>query len=453
MLGGEEPHIGHRTLFAYILLTSFRGKEGRPVLDCENVVKCYGVEDRRGERVSAERFLELFRDEVLPGFDWTSYKPGEGCREAYTVPIDTDLRDRIDKEMQMRPSELEGYCNLVSGRKIDGKYVTNVRKGALKEVKEMDEPCPESKRWAEYMNGRSARLYSLDAQKNIADAWEAVETLPEGTRRGARRHLRALERDPKPIYRYNDITPRITAKTSLQTINSDLRGVLVGDEWTTYDLSSAQLAITAVDWGADEIADFLENGGDVWERFCEKSGLPFKYKPVMKKALYSTAYGANPQNILSEHMADRAEEKGLEYRASDHGRRVMEVPLLKKLIEARDEEWKRIESEGGATDCFGRFLSLRKLQENHDKSKSGAVRTVLSTCAQAKEMELLSPALDLALEEEEKARRSFQIALYEYDGFSVKYHRSEEHHHGRIMDAVNRKCTQEGYPTELEVEE
>jgi hypothetical protein len=439
-------------MMGYILLTSFRGKDGRPVLDCENVVACYGCEDRRGERVSAERLLELFHDHVLPGFEWTGYKPKEGCREAFHVPIDPDLRDRLDEEMQMRPSELEGYCNFVSGRKIDGKYITNVRKGARKEVKDMDEPCEESKRWAEYMNSRSADLYARDAQKNIAEAFGAVEDLPDSTRRGARRHLRTLERDPKPIYRYNDVTPRITAPNSLQTINSDLRHVLVGDEWTTYDLSSAQLAIVAVDWGADDIAEFLRSGGDVWQRFCEESGLPFEYKPVMKKALYSTAYGANPENILSEHMADRAEEKGLSYSEEDHGHRIMDVSLLSKLIEAREEEWKRIESEGGATDCFGRFLSVRKLQEEHGKTQSGAVRTVLSTCAQAKEMDLLSPALDLALEQEDNKRPAFQIALYEYDGFSVKYHRSQEHHHERIMDAVNRKCRQEGYPTRLEVE-
>ncbi|WP_103020029.1 hypothetical protein [Salinibacter altiplanensis] len=438
---------------AYLLFTAQRDDRGRPLLHCETVVRCYGVKDRRGARVSAERLLELFKRDVLSGFQWSGYHPKkERCRIALSVPVKSEIKSRLNRELKMRPSSIGNYVNLITGRKIDAKYITNVRKEAQAEVQGMDEPCSESKRWAEYMNSRPADLYTRDAQRNLADAWEKVEELPEGSQDGARRHLQALETQPKPIYKYNDTTCRITATTSLQTINSTLRVALVGDVWVTYDLSSAQLAIASVDWGADGIAEFLLDGGDVWDLFAEETGLPLKYKPVFKKGLYSTCYGANPENIRFKHMADRAEEKGLEYDPDEEGERILSVPFLEELIDARKRKWCEIEAEGGAVDCFGRHMDLGELQREHGKTENGAIRTVLANLNQSKEMDLLSPALDLAIEEEENSRAAFQIALYEYDGFSVKYHYAKEHHHKRIMRAVNRKCRREGYPTELEVE-
>jgi hypothetical protein len=65
-------------------------------------------------------------------------------------------------------------------------------------------------------------------------------------------------------------------------------------------------------------------------------------------------------------------------------------------------------------------------------------------------MQLITPALELAEQEEKKTRHAWQIILYQYDGFSVKYHRSEEYHHKRIVKAVNQCAEERGYPTRLE---
>lgn len=95
-----------------------------------------------------------------------------------------------------------------------------------------------------------------------------------------------------------------------------------------------------------------------------------------------------------------------------------------------------IKAAGGASDCYGNWIALESLDKKHPE------RSILAQLNQAREMWLLRPALDLALEEvNEKARPAWQITLLQHDGFSVHFTRtgSASYHLQRIQRCINKK--------------
>jgi hypothetical protein len=463
-----DHHNGHRAFAGYLLLGSFREKD-QPILKAEYVEKCYGIPEGSSEsgRVNIEHILIKFRNEVFGSFRWSGYKPGERCRIALDIGIEPDLLHRVEKELRTNPRTLEDRVSWMEGRKIDGKYISNIRSKAIKCVQEGDAPHGPSSRWVQYMNGLPPDLFSWDVG-NFDRAWEMAESwFPDiekdelsdkeierkSRRQQAEAHLRRIQTQPQPIYDYSNFTTRVTAPNSLQTIDGDLREIMTGN-WVEYDLSSAQLAIASVDWGLDEIREFLENGGDIWRLIAERTGFPkSKYKPVFKKGLYSAVYGASRQNIVEEYMKEKADEEAIEY-SEQIGETILSADVFSLLFEQREQVFHEVLEDGGATDCFGNPLSIREIQDKEGKeSEYAAACTVLSCLNQAQEMDLLTPALNLAEEAEEYERPPFRIALYQYDGFSVKYYTdSRRHHHERIVEGVNEKCDRLGYPTRLETE-
>ena len=447
-----SSHAGHRSFLGYLLFTSFRGKDHRPVLKAEIVTRCYNARDLyEREYIRVYHLLRIFQRDVLDGFEWTEYKPGVGCREAYDTGVDNDLLQRVEEELHTRPDLIEDPVHWQTGNKINPKMQTRIRKELGEVAQDFRKTPSVSKRWARYLNARHPRLFS--GLPEYKKAWEKAQSYEHREKQdGTLRHLRAMHVQPKPIYEFSRLSTRITASNSLQTIESELREIMTEEVWWEYDLSSAQLAIAAVEWGVPEVADFLAGGGSVWEHMVSHTGLGIEYKPVFKKAVYSTAYGAAKSTMLNRYMRGEAEKEGLEYRPGAEGSKILKHPFLAQIIPARDRKKTVIRRKGGAYDVFGRWLSV-KYVERYKKNRSAAVRSILAQLNQAIEMSLLTPALQLAEEEEEeeKARKAWQIALYQYDGFSVKYHRSEKKHHRRIVDAVNAKAKRQGYPTRLEV--
>jgi hypothetical protein len=443
-------HAGHRAFFGYLLFTSFRGKANRPVLKAEHVAECYGALGLfRRRYINAVDLLRGFQRDVLPGLVWTDYKPAVGCREAYETGIDSDILLRVEEELHTQPDLIEDPVHWQTGRMIDAKKQTQIRKKQLAAVQDFDKPADVSRRWAEYLNSRSARLFN-EVHTRFADAWQVASSFTSRKRReGALRHLHSIEVQPKPVYRYSERSVRVVTTDTVQTIDSTLRRILTKDIWREYDLTSAQLGIAAVEWDVPEVLAFLENGGSVWKHMADYTGLGIEYKPLFKKAIYSTAYGSLQRSILNEHMPEEAESKSLRYRKDAEGAAIMDHPFLKQLIPTRNDQMERIDNDGGAYDTFGRWLSVRRITQLK-RSRSGAIRSILAQMNQAIEMDLLMPALKLAKQELEKASPAWQIALYQYDGFSVKFHRSEEYHHKRIVDAVNERARKKGYPTRLE---
>ena len=113
--------------------------------------------------------------------------------------------------------------------------------------------------------------------------------------------------------------------------------------------------------------------------------------------------------------------------------------LIGPVLVERRKRMRKVINGGGAVDCFGRRIACKGRQD---------VRSVMAQLSQAQEMKLLLPAIELA----KKRADEFTIVLWEHDGFSVHFTRTDriESESQRITDAVNTECSRLGYPTRLE---
>ena len=98
------------------------------------------------------------------------------------------------------------------------------------------------------------------------------------------------------------------------------------------------------------------------------------------------------------------------------------------------------EQAGGRQNIYGRWLSTKEF----------GVPSILAQCAQAVEMRLLSPVIDLA--ERHGGKSGFSIMLWQHDGFAVVAHKREDTSHwvARLQGAVNEHGTSMGYEAVLE---
>jgi len=257
-------------------------------------------------------------------------------------------------------------------------------------------------------------------------------------------NLCRIEEQPMPFYRFSEKTVRLTtSRSGLQNLNSKVRDKLT-QEWVKFDLSSAQLAIAAKDWGVESALEQLRSEESIWDSLKDHTGV--KIKAPLKKGSYATVYGG-ARGTIKGRMAYTAAKEGHPMDAEAQ-RRFLSHPVISELLEKREAKLEEIRANGGAMDCYGNRIKTESIDDDSPE------RSVLSQLAQAREMQLLTPALELAKEvEEDYEETPWEVMLYLYDGFLVKFNTpTEEHHIPRIQEAVNQRCEDLGYPTRLEVE-
>jgi hypothetical protein len=314
-------------------------------------------------------------------------------------------------------------------------------------------------------DGRASRKYKPDHEDTDA-AYSMASDMVKGKggslnkRFNALNQLSAIVNDPVPRYlpSYTGNTVRVfTSGYSLCTINKSLRRVLQPD-WIELDLASAQLAIVAHDWGLNEVGEFLQSGGSIWDSLYDfmgwaeyRWGVPKKgAKPALKKGLYSAVFGAGKERIrklmFSEYVSSAHYPGFLVY--SNFLDRIFEHPLIKELMRSRKEQLRQIKEEGGAEDVFGETIKL---------TSETNTRSVLAQLAQARELQLLLPALDLADAELNRADSKggsprFWITLWQHDGFSIRVRDKTRRASivSKFQEAVNGATGP--YHTELEVD-
>ena len=447
----------------YMLFGSFRSDSGLPIIPAETVAKCYGIDyDPDSPDHIIAHILRIFRRDVDALFEWKearSTKDGWMAREVTRWGVDEELRLRLEQEIRTKFSALENPVNWQTGRQIDPKFITKehqrlMDKATVAAVR--DRVADESARWISYMNARSPRGFREQVRPRLDEGWRIARSIEckdpkkqKEKRLQAKYHMREIGKLPKPIYEPLQNSVRLKAPKSLQTVQSNIRKALTKG-WTEFDLASAQLAIAAKEWGLSRIYSFLDSGRSIWMSIAEESGLPMKYKPVFKKALYSYAYGAGRKQTLRTYMKERADEKNLSYAPDKEGGAILSHWAFPTLKEARDRRLKKIEADGGAYDCFGHWMSMEDPTRKERRWQRS--RSILAAQNQAIEMDLLSPALDLAEEQDQRTRPDWQILLFQHDGFSVRFRRYAEQYTEEIVQAVNAKCERLGYPTWLESE-
>lgn len=169
------------------------------------------------------------------------------------------------------------------------------------------------------------------------------------------------------------------------------------------DLKSAQLAIAATLWNIPEIKEFLSEKKSIWDELADCYGLKLNpdLKSILKNCLYATMYGMLPVNLksmLNQHLGTFDP--------------FFNNNIIKLLLKERNKQFNQISDCGGATSCFGNFLSTSKFSR----------RSILAQLAQAIELKLLYPIIKLARENTDC--NGFSILLFQHDGFSWLPHRT-----------------------------
>ena len=313
-------------------------------------------------------------------------------------------------------------------------------------------------RLLDYVNDTlSARGFHID-QECFEEAYALVEEWPEGNPKTiARRRLRSLEGDAYPQYASssNGGTLRIfTTSVSLASIDGDLRRILAPD-WIELDLASAQLAIVSVDWDLPLLRRFLESGESIWESLYthmdfEGVGISFTHaKPAIKRAMYSTAYGSAKKTALAnmDEEYDNQLDHSVDAIPSRVAKRFFSHPLVEEVREAQKRRLQEIREAGGAHDCFDRWIKTSR----YVRPESFKSRSVLAQLSQSRELQLLQPAIDLAISEAEKDEARYHIMLWQHDGFSLRVRDKDRaaNYVNAFQEAVDNAASP--YPTRLEV--
>jgi len=445
-----EQYDGHRAFFLYIMTTTFRDDQTRnPVVSAEQIARCYGdwaLKKQQDGNLKAWCILSRFSSDVAY-LEWSEPRPSLGdARTIQHTGIDPSLSREWEKALNS-PIDEDTVCFWSGKKRVHVPQTQGKSREKLRERSRAQEPpCEDSKQWRDYLNDRDPSLFESVLDR-LPEAYDKVRKDPEfrgQKREEAIRHLRAIEEQPMPIYGFSGNTVRLTTlNSSIQTIDGDLRHILTAG-WIELDLSSAQLAIAGKDWGVQKVVDFLSEGKSIWKELSSFLSLPMRAKPALKQGLYSAVYGALENNIR-RFILRKAGSEGIDV-PEDKAKRFKEHPLVQELLEAREEKLSRIQEEGGAKDCYGRWIDYDGIEKKKPQ------RSILAQLNQAREMWLLEPVLRLA-EEQDEGPQAWEVTLLQHDGFSIKVHNGQ----GKqvvetLQNAVAELAEHHGYPTRLEIE-
>jgi hypothetical protein len=443
-----RQHDGHRAFFLYVMNTPNRDDgehwgKGQPVIPWKKVARCYGkhVQDY-GRNLRTRRILKMYRDQVVSDFDWTGYHSNGHARVVKDTGVDPSLEEawREDQKSDRRDADLVDFF---TGKKHTAKRRHELRRDRIRACCASEPRCSDGRKWRRYLHDRyPGNYYGL--LKHMPEAKAEAKKI-EGTGRVQTFvNLCRIEEQPMPFYRFSENTVRLTtSRSGLQNLNSDVRDKLTQD-WVKLDLSSAQLAIAAKDWGVESALEQLRSEESIWDSLKDRTGI--EIKAPLKKGSYATVYGGK-RSTIKGRMAYAAAKEGRPMDAEAQSR-FLSHPVITELLDKREAKLEEIRVNGGATDCYGNPISTESIDDDSPE------RSVLSQLAQAREMLLLTPALELAQEvEREYEVPPWEIMLYLYDGFLVKFNTPTEGYHiPLIQEAVNQRCEDLGYPTRLEVE-
>ena len=266
----------------------------------------------------------------------------------------------------------------------------------------------------------------------------------------------------KPFYKGSDKgnTVRLFAfNYSIPMLTKELRKTLTKG-WVEFDLASCQLAIAAKMWEIEEIQEFLRSGESIWISLLNHFGFdgldmkrndPKRYQLIkkhLKDSLYSLMYGMTRQNLIDD-LTEDLERFGIE----NGGKIYMTHPLVKILYEARELRMKEINDADSVETIFGKVIQIKgsKLSNGApDDLRKGCIRRVMAEQAQAIELYLMLPVLDLA-----KKTKDFSITLFQHDGCSINFANKSKKKKwfNRILEAVKARADELGILTFLEYEE
>jgi len=425
--------------------------DGLPVICADTIAWAAGKRKQSaGGNYRTEAFLEEFREAVLERFVWSTHVPGKRCRIARVRGFDDEVLRWIEDEISQPVTDAEARVDFVSGKRYSPARQQEAReRERVRALKRLgDAGCDEAREIMAYMNDLKPNVFSKLLRVNEREAYRVANGLPINERRAALATLHRIADQPVPFYTPSRAgrTVRLFDQGSIATLKKEVRHALMAG-CTDFDLVSSQLAVVASLWDVRVVRDSLREwdraGRAVWDEFYDYLGIAPNVqafaKGTLKTALYALCFGASDpflKGVLTLGLTNGPVESRRDaYAFLDH-------PVIRALREARDRQIKRIISEGGARDVYGRWRPV----EGKKTIEEGA-RSVLAQLAQATELHLVFPALELA-----RTTRDFQIILWQHDGFTVRFsdRTKQERWTERIVRAVQKKAEDLGVPTRLE---
>jgi hypothetical protein len=413
------------------------------------------------KKYCGEAFLEAFQDEVMSPrtFSWTM--PSIKYHKVRTAIVrwKTDIQTSLDRERKLKVQDA-GLVYLHDGsvvteQKLRDEYRQRVCEGRRRIL--MLNPAAE--KVLNYLDGRSVTLYRQIVNRNLEAAWEAVERIeddPDGNKRAiALNTLLQIQKFPKPVYgpSIKDATDRIfTLGSSYLGLKGCVRKALLRG-WYNFDLQSAQLAIAARLWDIPVVQEFLDSGEKIWVSLMNHLGIdpgikssdPEMYEQIkkpLKNALYQCIFGMPVNGVrykwYDDHPAIYRRVPGISTKFFTHH-------VVRALLDARERTIQSIRQRGGAMTCFGKKLRVKQISASKDN-----VPSIMAQQAQAVELQLLLPVIDLVQE----SKKEVQILLWLHDGFvaQIKDKRRTAYWTKQLQDCVGVCALELGVMTALECE-
>jgi hypothetical protein len=404
------------------------------------------LEDRQADlvrgRYAGRDLLERFSRDVFP-ITYSGYSVKDQrarCVDYYG--LDPTIAQAVQEDLRA-PWTPDGRVYFDSGRSFTRKSQMAVREASRAHALRFGSQagCPEANALIQYLNLLSPHRFTKALHHLDATIAVACQLAPDILAQQQLRILRHIAGQPLPLYQPTDRSVRVFPfGESIVSLKRDIRAVLCQD-WQGFDLRSAQLAICAADWGVTEVRDFLESGGNIWTNlFTYFNWTPDDtVKTVLKAALYAALFGAGEQRIVETFKA-----AGF---TADQAQRFLAHPLLHAMWQARQNRLGQIRRDGGARDCFGRWIPMPWDHNPTTHRPQPNAPSVLAQLAQAMELHLMYPLIALAQRTDE-----FTIALWLHDGCYLDFKNSNKAARWAryAVDAVNNQAQKLGIATCLE---
>lgn len=456
---GIQKNLAYWGLFEYLLFgTRFDEKTGRLLISQETLAKIEGKEEElKSQHYKGQDFLEAFQADVMTEetFQWSGWRIEEKlCRVVSKCEFSYEFSLILLQEQQKEWHKTTGRVYFRTGTKFSkAKQAKEREELRIESLSFLEKArCPEAKILLQYLNELPPNLFNkiltnLDAARNLTyEIYSKPED--ENTRRITLNILDSIEDQAKPYYQPSGKGKTVRVypyNESILLLPRPIREELVKD-WTSFDLRSSQLAICAYTWDVRTVKTFLDSGTSIWKVLFHHLGKEYSLKESdknlyenikepIKRALYSVIFGMEKSNV-SRNLTIALKPFGIQF----GGALFCRHPVIESLFIARENQLKKIRKEGGAIDCFGNKLSI---------SKECSEKSILAQLAQAIELKLLFPVVELAVANPD----DFKITLWLHDGFKVAFLDSSKLSTWmkKIQTAVQNKAVELGIPTYLEV--
>jgi hypothetical protein len=212
------------------------------------------------------------------------------------------------------------------------------------------------------MNCLPANLFT-SLLSNSALAEKVVDCLPQRSRDYNANVLACVGNLlSQPVYAASETgrTARLfPICSSINNLSKSVRRALCAG-LTEIDIANTHFALNAVIWRCPAIRDYIATTSDLWVDLVTtvvgRVADPFLFEAVkgeIKTACYSLFYGAKVRCVaraLSSNLAVYGFKKA--------GRAFFRHPIISAIVATREAAYLTVAKDGGATDCFGRFIAI-----------------------------------------------------------------------------------------------